>query len=540
MKPPRSARHTLLASLAQPVRAFALAGLASFLLAGCFHDEDTPASNSQTTTPTTTTGTVTGRVFNNSTGISGATVSIGSISGTTDSSGNFTLTGVTAATRAVVKVTKTGYAETFKNTSVTANTTTSVTIEPLPVGTLASGNSFTAQAVVAIPNSPAQVTIPANGLVRADGSAVSGTYSVALTAIAPASNSSAMPGEFLAATGSTTAPIESWGALSTTLSDSAGAKLQLASGRTATIRIPVSTRSSTIPASIPLFYFNETTGLWVQEGTATLAGTAPNQYYEGTVTHFSVWNADQVTETVYINGCVADSDGTTPVANVRVSTDGIDYSGASSGMTDAQGNFRLAVKRAGRATVTGLSGLRLTNTLSVGPYTAAENTLPSCLRFSATSAASASIKLTWGTDPHDVDSHLYTPSGFHLYYSTIDEGSLTAAPYAALDVDDTGSFGPEVITLTRLMVGTYTYALHNFSGTNPPGLTGSPVRVEFSRAGSTSVYTPGAGETVDTDYWTVFSFTVSANCTITETPVNTWSASSPSTGSTTTPTYCTP
>ena len=30
-------------------------------------------------------------------------------------------------------------------------------------------------------------------------------------------------------------------------------------------------------------------------------GTAPNQYYEGVVSHFSVWNADQVYDSVAVS-----------------------------------------------------------------------------------------------------------------------------------------------------------------------------------------------------------------------------------------------
>jgi hypothetical protein len=42
-------------------------------------------------------------------------------------------------------------------------------------------------------------------------------------------------------------------------------------------------------------------------------------------------------------------------------------------------------------------------------------------------------------------------------------GNYAYAEYAALDVDDTSSFGPETITLTTLTDGTYKYLIHDYS-----------------------------------------------------------------------------
>jgi hypothetical protein len=42
------------------------------------------------------------------------------------------------------------------------------------------------------------------------------------------------------------------------------------------------------PATIPLWYFNDTLGIWKEEGTATKQGNN----YVGSVSHFSFWNCD--------------------------------------------------------------------------------------------------------------------------------------------------------------------------------------------------------------------------------------------------------
>ncbi|MCM5679274.1 carboxypeptidase regulatory-like domain-containing protein [Schlegelella sp. S2-27] len=483
--------------------------------------------------PPASVGTVTGTVINAATGnpLANASVTIGEYSTQTGADGSFTLPEVAAADRAVAQVEAPGYAATFRITPVVDGASRSITAELLPVAhesviTVSTGGTAT------VPGTPARVVLPANALVAADGTPATGQASVELTPIDPAVNVDLMPGDFTASTPNGVQPLESFGAMRVDIRSSAGDRLNLAQGQTATIRIPVATRSATSPNTIPLFHFNESTGRWEEEGSATLGGNGT--YYEGTVSHFSTWNADRLYASVNVTGCVRDEDNQ-PVSGIRIVSDGIDYSGTSSATTNANGEFTIAIKHNGRATLSSLAGTRVTNTVSVGPYTAA-TTLGTCLTLSSTASA-VSVKLTWGAEPDDVDSHLYLPDGSHIWYQ--DEGTLTAAPWANLDVDDTTSFGPEVVTVRRLMVGTYRYAVNNYSETYDPGMTQSPVRVEFNANGTRRVFTPPSGEAAGNDWWTVFSFTVDAQCRISITPVNTWSPSAPAPSGSSTPTYCT-
>lgn len=86
--------------------------------------------------------------------------------------------------------------------------------------------------------------------------------------------------------------------------------------------------------------------------------------------------------------------------------------------------------------------------------------------------------VTWGENPRDLDSHLYTPvidgSAYHVYYGM--RGSAGTAPYAWLDVDDVSSYGPEAVTIEELYPGTYTYAIYEFSGSET--LTESEAHVQ--------------------------------------------------------------
>jgi hypothetical protein len=182
------------------------------------------------------------------------------------------------------------------------------------------------------------------------------------------------------------------------------------------------------------------------------------------------------------------------------------------------------MKRGAQATISATSGARVSNTVTISAaQSAGDFTLSPCLALAAASSGMA-ITLTWGGAPSDLDSHLKGPNNTHVNWTSL--GSLTAAPFARLDVDDITSFGPEVVTITRMAPGTYRYFVHNFSGTFAPGMTGSPARVELRFGPFTQIHTPPAGEGTS-EYWHVFDFTVAADCSVTVTPVNVWSATEP-------------
>jgi hypothetical protein len=230
-----------------------------------------------------TTGTLQGKVVASATSapLANAKVSAGALSTRTDTNGNFTLTDVPESTRAVIRVEADNYVDALVIAQVVAGKSLSASARLMPV---AAALNFTANAAVTLksPNSVAQVTLPANSMVNAaTGVAVTGPATARITAINPALDPDTMPGDY---TVSDTVSLESFGAIKVTLQDASGAKLNLKAGSSAVIRIPLASRSASPPASIPLFYFNEDTGRWVEEGSATLSGTAPDQYYEGTVT----------------------------------------------------------------------------------------------------------------------------------------------------------------------------------------------------------------------------------------------------------------
>jgi uncharacterized protein YfaP (DUF2135 family) len=467
-------------------------------------------------------GSIAGRVLSADTAlpVAGATVTAGGTTVTTGADGTFTIPGLTQADRVPVTITAPGHAQIVRITSVTGSIVTTVPTQMLTIAASVSIDAAVGGAAT-VPGSPAQVTVPAGAIVTSTGTAPTQAVLVRVTPINLTQSPGLLTGDYRTTNNGADAWLESFGAASVVLTDAAGGSYNFATGQSATIRIPASTRASTLPNSVPLYWFNEATGLWVQEGTATLGGTAPNQYYEGSIARAGDWTAAQVISTVLVSGCVVDETGAA-VTRARVEAEGVTYSGMSNALTDGYGNFSVPVRTNATAIVSARSATSLSNARAATTTTTNLNIGNPCLVFSD---AAISIKLTWGQAPEDVDSHLLTPHGTHIDYTQ--KGSLTVAPFANLDIDDVTSFGPEIVTIRRVAIGTYRYYLHNFSNTfSPVGMTGSPVRVEVTYGGNTRVFTPGAGEGASR-YWHAFDIDVSAQCGVTVTGAGAWSATAP-------------
>ncbi|MBT1690055.1 carboxypeptidase-like regulatory domain-containing protein [Dawidia soli] len=154
------------------------------------------------------------------------------------------------------------------------------------------------------------VTLPPQGIVTADGQAYSGTVNLSVRYLDSSSPGFArvVPGGDMLArrADESTALLYSYGILRVLLTTSAGEPLQLAPGKpaTLTVTIPESQRA-TAPASIPLWYFDEDAGVWVEDGSAVKTGDK----YIGTVHHFTDWNCDDPKDRATVIGEVVDCSG---------------------------------------------------------------------------------------------------------------------------------------------------------------------------------------------------------------------------------------
>ena len=225
------------------------------------------------------------------------------------------------------------------------------------------------------------VSVPANSLVTASGSAHAGSVTAMATVLDASSDPSVMPGDFMSLAADTGAPepIESFGAMNVTFMADDGESLNLGAGQEASVSIPLASMKDpmTAPATMPLFYWSDERGHWIEEGTATLEEVSPGKWaYVGSVSHFTTWNADVPYEVMRIRGCVEDGAGNR-VAFAKVTATGRDYVGRTGGRTDANGWFDIPARRNSEVLLTARQGVNSDSlALSTGN---ASITLNSCL-----------------------------------------------------------------------------------------------------------------------------------------------------------------
>ncbi len=115
------------------------------------------------------------------------------------------------------------------------------------------------------------------------------------------------------------------------------------------------------------------------------------------------------------------------------------------------------------------------------------------------------IVLSWDEKPRDLDSHISYP-GNHIFFQK------KTGTKANLDVDDTDSYGPETITITKkFFEQDYVYAVHNYSdgstatsssNRNLSNISGAKV---FVYIGETLIRTYYAPKNQAGTLWIVFS-----------------------------------
>lgn len=124
--------------------------------------------------------------------------------------------------------------------------------------------------------------------------------------------------------------------------------LQLAPGHTATIELPM--YSETYPDGsqvqlgdeIPLWYLDEESGIWQQEGVGTVVanyGSSTGFAMRAEVGHFSWWNCDVAPETGEVNLLVEIDDPNNELANYDVSAIAITVTATANGFGVRQNDF---------------------------------------------------------------------------------------------------------------------------------------------------------------------------------------------------------
>ena len=272
----------------------------------------------------------------NDAAVMGAAVTVGTVSITTDKYGFFEVKNVQVVKNAaMVTVNKPGYFKGIKTYIATENKAAFFRIKLIPKTNSGSING-TAGGNVTLSNGLI-VALPANAVVSAgSGVAYTGIVNVSAHWIDPTATdlTQTMPGDLRGiATDGSFKTLTTYGMAAVELTGAAGELLQIATNKkaTLTLTIPASIQG-TAPATIPLWSFDETKGLWKQEGTATKTGNT----YVGEVSHFSFWNCDVPANYVQFNCTVIDNAGNpVPYALVKISVFGSNAAGY--GYTDSSG-----------------------------------------------------------------------------------------------------------------------------------------------------------------------------------------------------------
>lgn len=339
------------------------------------------------------------------------------------------------------------------------------------------------------------VRVPANSLVTENDREPTGEVTAMVTELDASSDPDVMPGDFMTLTDTgIPAPIESFGALNLMFVDENGESLDLKAGQAARVSIPLADEidSADAPATIPMFYWSDERGYWIEEGRATL--DRGDGTYRGSIRRLATWNADKSYPSLLITGCVEDREGNS-VPFAKVTAEGRDYIGRSSVTTDSNGRFAVPVRPNSEVLISAMSASGSpTNTIKMS--TRNVKTLSQCLIIGGTTATT--IQLSWGEYPRDVDMRLKipTPNGAVWAHSqtpvarTVTVGGVTIT----VDVDDRNGYGPEIMTIPQFPYqGDYYFDVFPYRWeAGPPW---PPVRVTVNLAGESHTFSADLNDT---------------------------------------------
>jgi hypothetical protein len=141
------------------------------------------------------------------------------------------------------------------------------------------------------PYKDVSVTIKANTIVDAFGTKITTPVNAFSSRFDHLfDKSDRMPGDTGASSaGGNDVTLTSFGAIEVSLRGPAGERYNIATGTTAQLTYEIhASQQASAPATIPIWYYNEATGLWEEDGVATRSGTT----YVGQAKHFSAINVD--------------------------------------------------------------------------------------------------------------------------------------------------------------------------------------------------------------------------------------------------------
>nr|AUN35684.1 RTX toxin-related Ca2+-binding protein [uncultured bacterium] len=360
-----------------------------------------PATNSGFNIPAATpvTGRISGIVVDeNNAPVQNAEVIFGGTTYTTDTKGFFHINNVVLDKYVTtVTVNKAGYFKAVRAFSAT-DSRNYLSIKLIPK-TLAGTFDAAGGGTASLANGSTLAFPGYSIVIKGTSTAYNGTVNVYASYIDPTASDFGpnIPGSMMGQDAEHMFVLQSTGMIAVDLESTSGQALQLATGKTAHMKLPIpSSLLSKATATIDTWSLDDR-GIWIKEGTATKNGN----FYETEVTHFSFWNYDAPVNAVYLTIHVQDQNGN-PLPNSWVeltipnsttwwaTTYGItDSSGTASGLVPSnQGlemtispnvyscNSPIATQNIGPFSSD--TTINVTITLTTGSYTVINGTVNGC------------------------------------------------------------------------------------------------------------------------------------------------------------------
>ena len=296
--------------------------------------------------------------------IADATVSVLNNSTTTNELGFFEIRGLANEQFAVLKVEKAGYFDQYETLVPSKTAINRTRIQFVERNLSSSFSSANGGSVVSM-DLASRVIFQPNSFIDEDGNPYNGQVNVYTFYIDPTHEDidQIMPGNLMAVNAQDEVNIlQSFGMINVELEGEGGQKIDINKPATIEIDVPQSIQNNA-PTEIPLWYFDETTGLWVEEGSASLS----NGRYFGEVNHFTFWNCDVPGEFTFVNGQILDSKG---ISVTRVRITNTDTGAKFTTWTDSEGNFAGGVPQNANLLleVLGFCGDEILFSTNIGPF----------------------------------------------------------------------------------------------------------------------------------------------------------------------------
>jgi len=314
-------------------RTISLLGLFCMLLFSCRTDEFTDTINTPIFVETNLSGVV---MDTDHQPISEAIVSISGITAETDQNGVFNFRNIELLSDgSLVKVFKTGYFDGF--IFADGQPGDQSYLETILIERQAQEFQSSTGGTITM-NGGATITFEPNSIVTGGGSPYSGIVEISTHYYDPSSDETAftMPGDLRAIDQNTNfVQLMTFGMMAVELRNPSGVELQLAPESKATLNFPIPSESDFIQNElIPMWYLDEDSGTWIEEGSAIVKGNL----LVGEVSHFSFWNCDLPFPVVNITGSLVAEDGT-PLSFQTIVIKDNNNNISRSGSTNSRGIF---------------------------------------------------------------------------------------------------------------------------------------------------------------------------------------------------------